>query len=344
LNLSVAADTDAIDTAMLDASPSPLHCPLAPALHPDLPIAAAHTERWIVAQGLLPLASPRLATFTSGRFSQLAARCYAHGTREELALASDWIAYLFFYDDLCDGSEFDATREAELHHLEERMLAALRHGDTSVGPRDGGGPLVRASLDLHRRLVARLAPAWLDRLADDLRLYVEGVRWERSLRAAGEAPDLATYRHLRPMISAVAACVDLAVAFAAPHAPDLGRAPMLQALARMANNHISWVNDVFSFAREHRHGNDSNLVLVLSREHDLGLDRARAAAIDMCNAELAAFTATARRVGTDAAIVPYVDALSRWIRGNLDWHGESGRYRGTEDLSDARLLAVAAVH
>lgn len=76
------------------ASPSPLHCPLSPALHPDLPVAAARTEAWILSQGLLSPDSPRLATFTRGRFTHLAARCYAHGTREELELASDWIADL----------------------------------------------------------------------------------------------------------------------------------------------------------------------------------------------------------------------------------------------------------
>ena len=324
---------------VVNPSPSSLECSLTPALHRDLPLAAARTEAWIVAQGLLAPDSPRLLTFARGRFSHLAARCYAHGTRSEVELASDWIAYLFFYDDLCDGSQFDAAREVELHALEQRMLAALRHGR---GP--ATCPLVRASLDLHGRIAAVLDAAWLDRIADDMQLYIEGVRWERSLRAANDAPDLATYRHLRPMISAVGACLDLAVAFAAPHSPGLGRGPILSRLERMANNHISWVNDIFSVNREHCHGNDSNLVLVLAREYGISLVAAHARAIALCNAEFAAFTATAQRSRDDVEARPYVEALQRWIRGNYDWHGESARYLGMEDLSDVRLLASAAMH
>lgn len=316
-----------------------LACDLPGAIHPHVEAARRHTERWTVELGLVDPRGRRFATMVAARFTDLAARSYAHVTAGQLELVSDFIAWLFFYDDLCDGAAFDASHDPALARLEQRLIEALHHGDV-----EGGDPLTRAAVDLHRRLATFVAPGWLDRIAGDMASYVAGVQWERALRSAGLSPALATYRQLRPLISAVPLCMAISAACRAPHSPALGAGPWARTLLQMANDHISWVNDVYSVERELHNGSASNLVMVLSRDHGMTIAAARDLAILECNAQVQAFVALAdhARARMPEADLAYVELLAQWIRGNLDWHDESRRYRGDADLGDMALLRGAA--
>lgn len=62
----------------------------------------------------------------------------------------------------------------------------------------------------------------------------------------------------------------------------------------MANNYISWVNDIYGVDKERVEGTTANLVLVLRHEQALSWDDAIERAIEQCNAELRAFRSLER--------------------------------------------------
>jgi 5-epi-alpha-selinene synthase len=189
--------------------------------------------------------------------------------------------------------------------------------------------------DIRRRLMRMIDPRWLARLAEDLELYLQGVRWEHAVERSGRPLTLAIYRHMRPLTSAVNICLDLAGAFECPDDPTLGREPLVRELERIANNHISWVNDIFSLDRERAHGQTANLVVALASSEGLSLAQALDRAIELCNAEMEAFTrleSQLQQLGIDGA-EPYVTAIARWIRGSIDWHVGAARYVQAQPLT-----------
>lgn len=318
-----------------------LGCPIPPAIHPDVVAAGPASIAWALRMGLTAEGTPRFAVLERARFAWLAARCYPRVSRSQLQIMADLVTFLFFYDDLVDapegcddhrgGHRGDAWRE----RVEDRIVAALRDPTCAEGDPAFDEPHCRAILDIRRRLAVMLHPGWLRRVADDMELYFQGVRWERAHERRHEVVSLATYRHLRPMISACNLCFDLAGAFACPDDPSLGRDPLVRELERIANNHVSWVNDIFSLDRELAHGQSANVVVALARSEGLAMRQALDRAIEVTNEELATFVQLEARLdelGMGHAD-PYVAALATWMRGSLDWHAQSDRYRRSSALT-----------
>ena len=284
---------------------------------------------WALGLGLMaPDDGRSLARLEAARFATLAARAYPELAPEALELAADWITFLFFYDDLCDRHASPADAKS-LRAAEDRLLQLARTPGSRA--RDEEDPLARALDSILARVSARTGPRWRARFGERFAEYVEGVRWERALRVRREIPSLATYRRLRPLISAVYPCLDLAALLAGRPAHARARA-LVEALELMANNYISWVNDIYGVDKERVEGTTANLVLVLRHEQALSWDDAIERAIEQCNAELRAFRSLERElallgIAGEGQLVAHVHALQSWMRGNLDWHRETARYR-----------------
>lgn len=318
-----SADAD----RFLDQYNSRLWCPIAPAAHDQVTASAQHTSEWIIRMGLANPGTPRFEAVERARVPLLAARCYDYALPSQLDLASDWLTFLFLYDDLTDtmGDIKNAEEEKAVHRVEDRLLSIFA-GETRS---QGEDPLSAAAQDIRDRLAEVVAPGWLMRLASNMNVYIQGVRWERQHERSGKILDAASYRCMRPMISAVDPCFDFAGMFLASTDPDLGNHPLLRQLALMANNHISWVNDLYSFPRELTHDRSSNLVIIVATAHNLSVTQAVERVIERCNSELRAFFQLEAHLETLGVLGSgvYVLALRRWMRGSLDWHDETYRYR-----------------
>jgi 5-epi-alpha-selinene synthase len=249
--------------------------------------------------------------------------------RGQLELISDWITFLFFYDDMCDTQE--ATNRDYLERLvdaENRLIeigfgAPIQASDT---------PLDRSLANIRDRAGDYAGEAWLERLGGHIQEYIEGCRWERIIRLQGQVPSLATYSKLRLLISAVFPCFDFAGMCIDGARTDFADNVLVQQLEVMANNYICWVNDIYGVDKEIGENTTSNIVIVLAHQFDLDWDAALDRAIEMCNAELEAFLALERQLSqlADTDCREYIEALKAWMRGNLDWYSETKRY-GTDD-------------
>ena len=302
-----------------------LHCSLPAAINPLVDEAHAHGHAWVVQMGLVGATDAALERCLSARFAWLAARAYPNAEREELFVVVDWLSFLFFYDDLCDTRAVqDGVYRGDLAELEDRLVA-VAHGSASASDDD---PLARALADIRMRLAGRACAGWLSRFGSRLAEYVDGVRWERILRVQGRVPSPATYARLRPLNSAVFPCLDLAGIFIDGTDSSFAQATWLSQLEGMANNHVSWVNDVYGIDKEIREQTHANLVVVLAHAHRLSWDDALDRAIEACNVELEAFTALAElaRERCDGRGHAYIEAMAAWMRGNLDWYAETARY------------------
>lgn len=302
-----------------------LQCELAPAINDHVELTHEHTLAWAVRMGLVHPQGTKFDRFRAARFTWLAARSYPTVGREELELISDWITFLFFYDDMCDTQQATNADYLERLQLAESRLIAVAHG---AAVRDDDTPLDRALANIRARAAAFVDQAWLDRLGAHLEEYIEGCRWERVIRLQGQVPSLATYSKLRLLISAVFPCFDFAGMFIDGKRTEFADSVLVQQLEVMANNYICWVNDIYGVDKEISENTTSNLVIVLAHQFELDWDQALDRAIEMCNAELEAFLALERMLlqFADADCRKYLAALKAWMRGNLDWYSETMRY------------------
>jgi hypothetical protein len=94
---------------------------------------------------------------------------------------------------------------------------------------------------------------------------------------------------------------------------------------------IGIFNDLVSWPKEAAIGDHHNIVFALQREQGLSLEAAVRAAVAEHDARVVDFIAARERLGRgswsgDAAVTVGVADLVHWIRGNVDWSLESGRY------------------
>lgn len=305
-----------------------LYCPLTPAVNPYAECVQLCTIEWALKFQLVQPQSKQLARLHAIRSGQLAALYFPRLAPHHLELVTDWMTWLFCCDDLCDAGQLGRDPQA-WWPLAGRLLKIIKGENCTT--RDE--PLDNALADICLRLRHVTNEVWIARFTNSVMHYFQSTQWEAMVCIQEVTPDLSTYTKMRPYTGGVYTCFDmLGIASALdPEADCLSHAYVKQ-LEVMANNHMCWVNDLFSLAKELREGNRKNLVLVLQHEQQLRLPEALERVVAMCNAEMRAFLNLVALLsvekGTEGeSLQLYIDGLAACIRGNLDWHTQTGRYQ-----------------
>lgn len=98
---------------------------------------------------------------------------------------------------------------------------------------------------------------------------------------------------------------------------------------------------MLSLRKELAHDDVHNLVIVLRHTQGLTLQQAVDRASEMLTEAVHRFEQTERTLlpfslEREVVILKYVGNLKAWMRGNLDWSIETGRYSQVESRSHAR--------
>lgn len=310
-----------------------LWCPFEARMNPAVLHAHVESRAWGVASGLLD-GHGALQRFDAARFAWLIARAYPSARPPELALVSEWNVWLFVHDDGCDA---DATgRDPDALVRLYRELRAVLHGGPASA--DADAP-TRALADLVPRILGGAPPSWRERFVGVVDDYFAACVWEARNRARNRVPTLAEYIRMRRDTGAVRTSIAMIERCEGIALPDAARDhPIVEALATACNDVVCWANDIISLRKELAQGDVHNLVTVIAHERCPG-DLAQAArdAARMHDARVAEFIGLADRVPrfdreTDAQLLRFVDTLRAWMRGNLDWAIESGRYAVGDSL------------
>lgn len=285
--------------------------------------------RWAARHGLASDDRVRRA-LERAQFNVLAGYGHPDAGEEGFFLTLRWCTWLFFQDDmLCDRKPEDGgvLGPAALAEAHVGLLAALR-GDRP--PRGDG--LATSIHEIGREIVARGGQAALDRFVGVVEDYFWGNEWEALNRVRGEVPSVSAFVKMRLHAGAAYTAFEfweIAEPFENPSRDHVAA----RELRAMANNCISWANDLYSLRKEIHEGNPNNLALALAAEEGRGVEAAMDALVERYNLEYAAF----RRLWADltALGVPGLDGYARrlhqWTLGNIRWSRRTLRYR--EELS-----------
>lgn len=325
-------------------------CPFTPRLSPHVDSVQRWSLHWATRHGLLDRPGAR-AAFARARFANLMARTYPDAGPADLRLATAWLISVFALDDHLER----AGGPAATRHLVDEVQHLLRDtGDTGRQEegqdesQDRPKGHLRAIGEVWRRTRERVSPAWRERFTGHVGEYLEATVWEAGNRAANRPPSVAEYRVMRFRTAAVDMFFDLieplhGVELAAEIFADRDFA----AMRRSAGMITAIFNDLVSWPKEEAAGDHHNIVLALRHERRLPVEAAVRAAVGEHDTLVEDFVAARERfaagpLAEDPAVAAVAADFAHWIRGNVDWSMESGRYTPAEHAGEGRPIAIPA--
>ena len=178
--------------------------------------------------------------------------------------------------------------------------------------------------------------AWMARFVQSAVEYFESSEWEAENRERGVWPDAATYIRMRPYTGGLYTDIELIELTERIDLPIVVRNhPALERLALLTNNVVCWSNDIFSLQKERAHRDMHNLALILRHHEGITEQAAVDRVARLIKGQVQRFIALEARLpqfgpSIDGAVRRFVAVLRAWMRGNLDWSCETGRYRHAE--------------
>lgn len=298
--------------------------------------AGLDTQAWVRRMHLVSCAAAA-RHFDKIGVGLLAARVYGDtATPEKQAIVTDWLSWLFIFDDEVD--EGDIGRRPEDLAV---ALDALLPG-TGVGRPVANHPRATALAEFWQRIQSCMPQAWCHRFLQHVAEYLHGCHWEATNRAAGRVPDPVVFSAMRRTAGAVIPSLDL-IEFAYDiDLPVQFRVhPLCLDLVTSASDVICWTDDLFTVEKEMAHGDVHNFVIVLAHTQGCSIDAASEQVHGLLTERLVAFLNTERRIRNSfdafgisstqqAHVERWVHGLRTWIRGHLDWGIETPRYQQLE--------------
>ncbi|MEV3932572.1 MULTISPECIES: terpene cyclase [unclassified Streptomyces] len=308
-----------------------IYCPFPQRSNPHVDHTREHLDTWTRRTGLVHRESAR-QRFEQADFGAFVGMVYPTADGEHLDLVADWFVWLFLVDDQLDDGDLGRSPE-RVRDVVERMRAVVEDGAPGPRPDEEAPAALVALADLWERTIPRAAPHWRARFTWHLMTYLTtATTWEAGNRAAGIVPSEAAYTAGRRHTGAIHVCMDLIEIVAGVEAPESvhNDARFITALEASCNV-VCWANDVYSYEKEQVLGEIHNLVHLVRHHRGYGKQQA----LEHVCAEIA--TETTRFLTAEGELlalypelagllVPYLDGMRSWMRGNLDWSRQTPRY------------------
>lgn len=316
--------------------PPVFYCPIPFAVHPAHERFTSASVDWLDRFQLYTDPRQR-ARLVLSRPGWLAALAGPRGLEETLQLSSDFLMWLYAFDDeYCEEGTLAGQPGALVAAL-RRMLrvaeSATRSGDVDN--------YCTALLDLRLRLDRVASRAQVARWLDMMRAYLFDQVWCAHLRAAGEVPPLNDYLTLRlynGSMGANIALVDVVGGYEVS-AHEL-QDPRVRALGEICCALVGWDNDIMSYNKERsRVGDGQNLLEVLRLARSCTLSEAVTAALTLRDSAMCRFVRLRDEVMPWASpqLRAYLAGLGSWIRANHEWGQRSPRYVEQGDVGGAEI-------
>lgn len=237
------------------------------------------------------------------------------------------MAWIFVNDDQLD--------DGQLGYDPVRCRAAVAARTAVLDGLVPGGVMERSLADLWSRLPQGRSRGWYVTFRRDLKAFLHTYALESAERQSGRRPTIDAYLAHRRDTAGTRWCADLMeVAVGADLPEHVRRQPAYQALKDAAAEHCGLVNDIHSAGKEAATGQIHNAVSLMMHHGGQSLEEAIRVVNDMATDCVHAFDEAARALPESDGLDRWVTGVRRLVRGNVDWHLESERYR--DDLSTMR--------
>lgn len=309
-----------------------LYCPFPSQINKHVDVLEEYAFEWVTRFNLLANEST-YKRFCKSKFFLLAASAYPYSNLEELKIASDWLSWVFIWDDQCDLS--DLGKKPEVLKVFHKRFIEILNG-VEVTSQDIA--LTLALSNLKERTLARGSLTLFHHFISSFEKWLQGCIDEATIRAQGIVPDFDTYMMIRKSSVGVDAFLALTEFCHNLTIPDfLRKNETVLKLQFLTGHIIACCNDIFSASREMSNGDVNNLVLVLHYKQQFPLNRAIHRVVEMHNSAIQTMIDLETSIPTfgaevDAELAKYILGMHAWIRSNHDWYSQTGRYQSLERL------------
>ncbi|MFF4245381.1 terpene cyclase [Streptomyces sp. NPDC001822] len=308
-----------------------IFCPFPQRSNPYVGHTREHLDTWIRRTGLVHRESAR-QRFEQADFGAFVGMVYPTANSEHLDLVADWFVWLFLVDDQLDDGHLGRSPE-RVRDVVEQMRAVVEGTAQRPGPDEEAPAALIALFDLWDRTIPQAAPHWRTRFAWHLMMYLTTTTtWEAGNRANGIVPSEATYIARRRHTGAIHVCMDLIEIVAGVEAPEwVHNDPRFITALEASCNVVCWANDVYSYEKEQVLGEIHNLVHLVRHHRGYGERQALEHVCDEIATETERFLTAEEELldmypRLSAVLVPYLDGMRSWMKGNLDWSRQTPRY------------------
>ncbi|MGR9052128.1 MAG: terpene synthase family protein [Gammaproteobacteria bacterium] len=306
-----------------------IYCPFPSAISPFADRVNQHTLEWVRKFGLVSGATA-WQRLQQSKFGRLASRAYPYAPPDRLEIVSDWNTWLFVLDDQCD--EWGLGKEPEKLELLHRRCLQILAGTKLIAD---DVALVHAIHDIRTRVQPLTSLAWMTRFVHSASEYFESTQWEAENRRQDIWPDADAYIRLRPYTGGLLTDIDLIEMTESISLPLMVRKhPCILELIDITNNVVCWSNDIISLRKEFKHRDRHNLALIFNHNQAIDMQAAIDRVSELIEKEVRRFILLEQSLprfddNIDVDVDRFVGVLRAWMRGNLDWSFESGRYLPT---------------
>lgn len=305
-----------------------LYCPVPSRINRHVSEAEDYALEWAREVGLMP--DSDIYGIGKAHIGYLASYAHPDVSWEALKIAVAWLDWLMVYDDTMFDKRVNVNKlnYDRIDRFHQSVLAILR-GVAHPGEDE---PLYSGMREL-RRAIIRLAPAWdMGSFIRGFRHYLQANLWEATNMWQAEPPRVPTYMNMRRHTGCLFPTYELSAMLAGIELkPEVRDHVAVRQLEIMANNYTCWLNDVFSFEREHVDGHVNSLVMALQHSYQSSFQLAVDRASEACRTEAEAYLELKARLpalglGEDRELARYLGVLEAWMRALYDWHHMTGRY------------------
>jgi hypothetical protein len=272
-------------------------------------------------------------------FHHLTSLVYREEDELGLALATNFVNFLFIFDDMVDSHDSEIGMRSDCTRQAAEMMMRGVHGHVAAR---GDANYIHVSARLQRKLEglqnaladisARMLKFTVDGRVPNLqwyaaavREYLEGNVREAINRETTPSLDVRSYSDLRIDVSGVYPCLEVGCITRRVELPDNLRSRWdFGLMQRACNLHVSYVNDLFSYKKEALACENSNLVIILERSGRYGAAQAAMnKACQICDISIIEYFDAARKYAAEGRNSPMrrtMRLMESWMRGNLDWY------------------------
>jgi hypothetical protein len=309
--------------------PVPMRLPLL--AHPEHERIEEECARWARPYLVDYFGSEDLADrYVRQRMPYWACVCYPHMLDDRCVALPNIMIPAGICDDSFSrpGIQKDMTRSGELR----RRWLAMLDGEP-VDPEFHAGRFLRDALapawpQMSPRLAARYRNTYRDVLASTVA--------ETDAQGLDENPPFDAYMKLRltNLFGYWATC-QTEYGLGCDLSAELETDSRLAAARDLSINHMTLVNDLYSFPKEYEAGESLNAMWILMRDEDLTLQQAVYRLVELIERTEETFSRTCAQVldgplAEHSAVPGYLRELGHLISGNLHYHGLTTRYHGDD--------------
>nr|WNY22660.1 TS-4 [Laurencia subopposita] len=291
--------------------------------------AFADSLAWL--QSIKAIKTPKyLNTIKTCAFERLMSRTYPFADHEGLRAAIDLNIMTNLLDDYSDVVE--ATDQVSMQFVtkDERNVISVLRGERWTGDDSSIACIMQSLMDQ----CSRFNQGWIDLMRQEYVHYLQANALERMNRRKGKKLTWSMFENTRYYASCVLCFLYMSAAMVCTGDPaDVLSTPHILIMTRLVVNHVSWFNDIIGVNKEKKEAVNNNIVFVMESKKGQTWEGAVQDSVKRVNEECETFLELEAELHESGLLednedaLNYIEVLKYWIRGSMDWHFESGRYR-----------------